>query len=453
LGNIPLRILAVDRECEWIYNNPVPVDLEEEYSFEELIKLFSSSYEADERIWSKLDMKCRDCSFKTDNTTNHLKSGFHECWKHLANFSDEDFTKNLVLELWGGKAGAKSLVGEAVRSGKYFLSDLKETDYAPKTSKTPDRGMSPVERRTLQINTVRTNSKFTLDRKGIEKVFNELPAPWHFIDFETSAVALPFHKGRSPYEAIAFQYSYHVMEEDGSIAHKSQFLSSSPAFPNYDFLRALKADLKETNGTIFRYHNHENTYMNHIYRQLQKENKDAAPDKDELIDFLCCISHNNGAWCGERDMQDLYELVLSYYLSPYAKGSNSLKYILPAAINDSKYLVDKYSQPIYGSEIIPSLNFNDHVLILPEVGLNPYKTLPPVLDEYDNNSLDETFSGLDEIKEGGAAMIAYSYLQFAEVPPTQKEAIKKALFKYCEIDTMAMVMLWEFWGNEIGRFK
>ena len=37
------------------------------------------------------------------------------------------------------------------------------------------------------------------------------------IDFETSAVALPFYAGMRPYEQIAFQFSHHVMHADGSI--------------------------------------------------------------------------------------------------------------------------------------------------------------------------------------------------------------------------------------------
>ena len=57
---------------------------------------------------------------------------------------------------------------------------------------------------------------------------NLIPAailPYHFIDFETTMVALPFHKDRQPYEAIAFQYSYHLMDAKGIIQHKSQYLN------------------------------------------------------------------------------------------------------------------------------------------------------------------------------------------------------------------------------------
>ena len=53
-------------------------------------------------------------------------------------------------------------------------------------------------------------------------------------------------------------------------------------------------------------------------------------------------------------MIDMFQLVVSLYYSPYSKGSNSVKYILPSVINDSQYLKDKYKEKIYGTDLIPS---------------------------------------------------------------------------------------------------
>lgn len=455
LGDIPLKIKTVDAECEWIYANPVDVDLEGEYRFGEIIQYFSEAYKNDEKIWSSLGSKCRDCQFKTFKQ-NGLKSGFHECWKHLADLQDEDFKKPLVLELWGGKAGPKSFVSDAVTNGKYFLEDLEDEDYFPKSYTPKEEGLHPAERRQLQITKARNgDSSFYLDRPGLERIFGEYEPPYHFIDFETTMVALPFHAGRKPYEAIAFQYSYHLMDSKGKIEHKSEYISLTPDLPNYEFVRTLKNDLDGKAGTIFRYHQHENNYLRHIYKQLLEEREGMVPDRNELIRFIQRITHKrNGddCWEGDCDMQDLWELVLSYYYSPQAKGSNSIKEILPAAIHDSGFIRRKYSQPIYGTSDIPSLNFKNHQWITAESGFNPYKTLPAVLAGYDNDMLDEFVPAIDDVRDGGAAMMAYAYLQFTDVPPLQKEQIRKALLRYCELDTMAMVMIWEFWGNEIGVF-
>ena len=58
--------------------------------------------------------------------------------------------------------------------------------------------------------------------------------------------------------------------------------------------------------------------------------------------------------------------------------------------------------------------------------------------------------GLDtEIREGGAAMTAYCKLQFEDMSEVERDEIKKALLRYCELDTLAMVMIYEAWREWI----
>jgi hypothetical protein len=149
-------------------------------------------------------------------------------------------------------------------------------------------------------------------------------------------------------------------------------------------------------------------------------------------------------------MIDLYQLVLKYYYSPLAKGSNSLKQILPAIISDSEYLRTKYgSSGVYGKKkTVRSLNFDDHVWIKPEYGNNPYKMLPRVFEDYDQDTLDLLVKDMDELADGGTAMTAYNYLQFSEIPIDQRKKIIESLLKYCELDTLAMVMLLEGWKQK-----
>lgn len=69
----------------------------------------------------------------------------------------------------------------------------------------------------------------------------------------------------------------------------------------------------------------------HIYDQLVPEDDHTVPDKDQLIQFIQRITHRKDGWEGGRyDMQDLYQWVLRYYYSPFAKGANSIRQILPA---------------------------------------------------------------------------------------------------------------------------
>ncbi|MDQ3050366.1 MAG: DUF2779 domain-containing protein, partial [Bacteroidota bacterium] len=130
---------------------------------------------------------------------------------------------------------------------------------------------------------------------------------------------------------------------------------------------------------------------------------------------------------------------------------NSLKQILPAIIADSEFLKNKYGRAgVYGIEKeVMSLNFEDHIWINPEAGNNPYKTLPRVFEEFDPETLDLLVKDMEELADGGTAMMAYNYLQFSEIPEEQRKSIGNALLKYCELDTLAMVMLLEGWKNKL----
>jgi hypothetical protein len=55
------------------------------------------------------------------------------------------------------------------------------------------------------------------------------------------------------------------------------------------------------------------------------------------------------------------------------------------------------------------------------------------------------------IAEGGAAATAYSRLQFEDLQDAQRSQIKQALLRYCELDTLAMVMVVQGWQSEVGQ--
>lgn len=81
--------------------------------------------------------------------------------------------------------------------------------------------------------------------------------------------------------------------------------------------------------------------------------------------------------------------------------------------------------------------------------VNPYDLLPPVFTDIDQNELEDSDQG-DEggsIREGGAATTAYARMQFTDVPDSLREATRKALLRYCELDTLAMVMVYQAWTN------
>ena len=225
-------------------------------------------------------------------------------------------------------------------------------------------------------------------------------------------------------------------------------------FPNFEFVRALKKELEQDNGTIFRYASHENSYLNMIYTQLKESTVERVPDKEVLCDWIKTITVSTGSqaeqWEGERKMVDMCELVKRFYYDPYTKGSNSIKAVLPAVLNRSKALQEKYSKPIYGSSLIPSKNYTHKIWIEVKDGIvtNPYKLLPPLFEDLTDEQL-EGFITDPVLAEGGAAMMAYAKMQFAQMSDQERTMVSQGLLKYCELDTFAMVLIWEFWKEMV----
>lgn len=84
--------------------------------------------------------------------------------------------------------------------------------------------------------------------------------------------------------------------------------------------------------------------------------------------------------------------------------------------------------------------------------IDPYKLLPGIFEGFDIDEIDLMINH-DQLANGGAAMTAYAQMQFSDMTYIESEAISNALLKYCELDTLAMVMIFEFWANEVGIMK
>ena len=434
LGRLPLKTVNVDQVCDFIESQET-----QGKSFENYINHLLNIYKKNIREWKSIDHDCFKCQYRNDSIFG-LKSGFHECFANSEFKIDKE--SKLVERLWKGTKKETDL-------GNFFMNQVNEEDYLKKDFEDAN-GMSSTYRQFIQIKKDKENDNTPYYHDYLKDVILSFEKPYHFIDFETSAVAIPFHKNRFPYESVAFQYSYHLLDQD-KIEHKGEYINTNIEFPNYEFLRSLKNEFSTSlKGTIFRYHNHENTILNKIYIQLLNESSIEFPDRNELIDFIKEISQptqiNKGEWKPTKNnMVDLYKLILSLYYSPYSKGSNSIKHILPSVINDSSFLKSKYSKPIYGTDQIPSKNFINHSW-LNEKELDPYKSLPPVFsninDDYIGFVNGQNLS-FNTLNDGGAAMTAYAYLQFGDLDSNLRESIRKSLLKYCELDTMAMVMMFE----------
>lgn len=347
-------------------------------NFSEAMHLFRDAYQEKKYLnWPLKFSNCKGCEFKAseEEIQQGLKSGFEHCFKKQLNWSDSDFKRPNAMEIWNYRGGY------LLEENRLFLDDLTEDDLKviPTTTK-----ISPSERQWIQVEKARTaDTTVYVEKEGLKAEMAQWNFPMHFIDFETSTVALPFTAGRSPYEQVAFQFSHHVYNEDGSIEHKTEFISNTPGqFPNFIFVRALREALRYDNGSIFRFATHENSILNAIIEQLK---------------------------------------------------------------NSSEFLKNKYANCLHQINV-SSKNFNGNHIWLSMKNdelINPYKMLPPLYEGWENDEINETISEIENIADGGAALTAYAKLQYEDMTEKERGEITNGLLKYCELDTLAMVMIYE----------
>ncbi len=294
------------------------------------------------------------------------------------------------------------------------------------------------DRQLLQIRKTLHRSDITEDVK--QELFSEIDGwkfPLHFIDFETCMVAIPFTANRYPYEQVAFQFSCHTLYENGDIKHNEWIKTEPGVFPNYEFVKALREVLNKDNGAILHYSSYERTVLKMIKEQMEESD---FIDSSKIIEWIINIIDKDSG-----RMIDMLEMVKKYYYHPSMKGSNSIKAVLPAVLSASNYLKEKYSQQLqFGINLKgKKLWVLDEEKNIPK---NPYKLLEKELlgiyaskYEFDDESVS--------ITSGGDAMTAYAKLKFADMDVKKREKIIRGLFHYCELDTLAMLMIYEHWKS------
>ena len=432
--------VPVDQACDLIYELTEHGD-RFQGTFKSLVQHLSEvcAGNKDPKVLLKKD--CASCEFK-----GPAPSGWHECLKTVG--ITDPRPGELIFDLWNYPGRKKD---KLIDQGQMRLVKLTEEDIGDFEEITQGPELDTKQRQWLQIQKVKEgDASAWVNEPGWHQEMSEWEFPLHFIDFETTRVALPFFAGQGPYQSLAFQFSHHTVDEGGKIAHANQFLlASADQHPNIEFVRELQKAIGADQGTIFMYSGHENTTLRDIYYEIKGDPR-AVPDAEDLLAFLRCIvlpaQDSAEQWSPERPMVDLLELVKKHLYLPATNGSNSLKAVLPAILNESEFLKTRYSDAIYGKgQEIPSLNIGPKVWIeLDEEGRvkNPYDGLPDLcegLTELEREQLE----GIESIKDGGAALTAYGRLMFEDIPPEHREAIEQGLTQYCELDTLAMVFLYQ----------
>jgi hypothetical protein len=447
----PMRDI-VDSIFNGTYTDIKNTEFPENLGFKDWAAHLAGLRTSGQREFSPIGAKCKGCEFRyrPDELEPGKRSGFVECWKHALSLKDRDFNRPMLFEV-----NRITKTEDRLQCGQLFLDDaatIKPDEFAPisavlNASPPYEDVWDQKARQALQIHSVQTGATDeAFIHPHLKDELQSWTFPLHFIDFEASRTAIPFHKGMHPYEVSVFQFSIHTAYEDGRIEHRSEFLHLVPGeFPNFAFIRALKDALGETTGSVLTWSGYENTCLRHIRQQLISSSV-KQPDAAQLIDFIDSLIYDKDrGHTGRRLMVDMLEVEKKYYYHSATKGSNSIKYVLPAVLNASVSLKQKYGAPVYTSR-----NYSGMQWAVRDANgrfKDPYALLKET-DPLTGDSLTDNLTGEpagESITNGGQAMIEWARVQFGRLSHAEVERIRKALLRYCELDTLAMAMIWEGW--------
>ncbi|MBQ2665592.1 DUF2779 domain-containing protein [Methanobrevibacter sp.] len=251
----------------------------------------------------------------------------------------------------------KSKKFEKYYEGKISFEDLENEKLNPKY----------LEQIDFELN----DREAKIEKEALRSVLDSLNYPLYFIDYETCQYAIPEFEGTKAYQQIPFQYSLHIIKEDGSVEHKEYLAQIDDENIIRNFAESMINDLSE-NGSVIVYNKGFEAGRNREIGEMYPDLKDEIDRiNTNMVDFMVPFKNRN-------------------YYTKEMEGSYSIKYVLPALFPDN-----------------------------------------PELD-YDN---------LDLIHNGGEASEAFLSLK-GKILEEQDE-IRKCLLKYCELDTFAMVKIWE----------
>lgn len=349
---------------------------------------------------------CRDCEYR-----DHRRepSGFRECWGALG-----DVTPHVIdmvrADLFDGANGG---VAALVARREVSLLDVPASAFDP--TKAAGR------RQARQQRCLRAGAD-ELD-PAIFATLDACAYPLHFIDFETSQLAVPYHAGMRPYEQIAFQFSCHTIPAPGAadLAHR-EWINVEDAYPSFAFARALREAIGDE-GTVFVWSNYEQTVLRDVRAQMDRYGERDA-------DLAAWIERTVPDRADGGRVEDLLDLCTEHYYHPAMGPSASIKYVLPAVWGSAPALwVDPWFARYYAEGF--------------DGPLDPYRALAAARV---GDAGDET---VEAVRDGIGAMRSYQEMMYGprRDDASHREAVRRTLLQYCALDTAAMVIIWKYWTS------
>lgn len=354
-------------------------------------------------------LRCRDCEFRDADLA---VSGFHHCWGRLA----PDGPSILDLYKFGlTKVDGEPLGDVMIRNGRIGLEEV-DPRHLVKKDGTPTAAST---RQLIQIE--HTGKQEQWYGSGLEPALSTGSYPLHFIDFETSALALPYHAGMRPYQPVAFQWSCHTIAEPGAVPVHREWLNTVDLWPSLEFVESLR-DAIGDDGTVLIWSKYERTILNKVRDQLEARGQGSPA----LREWLAPLADKDPA---DSRLLDLHEVCERQFFHPLMGGRTSIKWVLDAIWQDDPVLRQRFAEWMGGDayEVRP--------------GCGPYDELPVI--KVDDTILD--------VADGTGAVRAYQAMLYGAErnDPAIREHWAELLRRYCKLDTLAMVLIWDHWVRAV----
>ena len=214
-----------------------------------------------------------DCDFKG------------HCWKHIP-------TPSIFNLYWMNKRQKFEMYDEGIIT----YDDI------------PDEvGLDAIQ--TLQVNTAKTQTPY-IDKGIIKDFLNTIEYPINFFDFETFQNAIPRFDQQRPYMQIPFQYSLHILHEDGTLEHK-EFLGDENSDPRNALIEQMLQDITPTGSIVAYNQGFEKGRIKELAMFNEMRHDDLLALNDRFVDLIDPFRGRG-------------------YYHPDFNGSFSIKSVLPA---------------------------------------------------------------------------------------------------------------------------
>ena len=196
------------------------------------------------------------------------------------------------------------------------------------------------------INYLKANkeNKDYIDIDSIRDELNNVKYPICFYDYETCSVSIPFLDNTSPYQQTVVQYSLHKVYEDWKIKHfwgvltwtwektvKQIEIADNKNKVGFESEKVITWWYKDLLDEFIKdiWNDLNNTFIVWYKAFENTRNKEIAETFSDLKEKFETINNNT------YDLMDIFKKW--YYYSLKFKGSNSIKYVLPALVPKMSY--------------------------------------------------------------------------------------------------------------------